>query len=45
VARLDQLERLGRLRDAGVLNPAEFEREKAALLPPEPASKGEELVL
>jgi hypothetical protein len=30
--RLEQLERLGRLRDSGVLDGAEFEREKAALL-------------
>jgi putative oligomerization/nucleic acid binding protein len=30
--RLDQLERLARLRDSGVLDDAEFEREKAALL-------------
>jgi hypothetical protein len=31
-ARLEQLERLGRLRDSGVLDGPEFEREKAALL-------------
>jgi hypothetical protein len=30
--RLEQLERLGRLRDSGVLDGSEFEREKAALL-------------
>jgi hypothetical protein len=30
--RLEQLERLGRLRDSGVLDGPEFEREKAALL-------------
>jgi hypothetical protein len=30
--RLEQLERLGRLRESGVLDDAEFEREKAALL-------------
>ena len=30
--RLEQLERLGRLRDQGVLSPAEFEAQKAALL-------------
>jgi hypothetical protein len=32
--RVDQLERLGRLRESGVLNEAEFEREKTALLAP-----------
>jgi hypothetical protein len=32
VSRLDQLERLGQLRESGVLDDAEFEREKAALL-------------
>jgi hypothetical protein len=37
VSRLDQLERLGRLRESGVLDDAEFEREKAALLA-EPAA-------
>ena len=31
-SRLEQLERLGRLRESGVLDDAEFEREKAALL-------------
>jgi hypothetical protein len=31
-ARLDQLERLGRLRDSGVLDIREFEREKARIL-------------
>jgi len=31
-SRLDQLERLGRLRKSGVLDDAEFEREKAAVL-------------
>jgi hypothetical protein len=37
--RLEQLERLGRLRDTGVLDPSEFEREKAQILggPPTPA--------
>jgi hypothetical protein len=45
VERLDQLERLGRLREAGVLDASEFEREKAALVPPERASNGEERVL
>jgi hypothetical protein len=33
-ARLDQLERLGRLRDSGVLSASEFEREKTALMAP-----------
>jgi hypothetical protein len=32
VSRLDQLERLGRLRKSGVLDEEEFQREKAALL-------------
>jgi putative oligomerization/nucleic acid binding protein len=32
VDRIDQLERLARLRDSGVLDPAEFEREKAEIL-------------
>ncbi|MFL5903192.1 MAG: SHOCT domain-containing protein, partial [Solirubrobacteraceae bacterium] len=31
-SRLEQLERLGRLRESGVLGDAEFAREKAALL-------------
>ncbi|HKH22822.1 MAG TPA: SHOCT domain-containing protein [Solirubrobacterales bacterium] len=31
-ARLDELERLARLRDAGALSPEEFEREKSLLL-------------
>ncbi len=39
--RLQQLERLGRLRDSGVLSPSEFEREKHALMRP----SGEEVVL
>ena len=30
--RLEQLERLGRLREAGVLDAPEFEREKAEIL-------------
>jgi hypothetical protein len=33
-SRLEQLERLGRLRESGVLDDAEFEREKAAVSPP-----------
>jgi len=33
-ARLEQLERLGRLRDSGVLSASEFEREKTALMEP-----------
>jgi Short C-terminal domain len=40
-ARLEQLERLGRLRDSGVLSAAEFEREKTALMEP----TGERMVL
>jgi hypothetical protein len=43
--RLDQLERLGRLRDAGVLAEPEFEREKAALLAPAAGATGEQVVL
>ena len=40
--RLEQLERVGRLRDSGVLDPAEFEREKAKILgPPTVATGGE----
>ena len=35
---LDQLERLGRLRDSGVLDPAEYEREKDRLLAESPAA-------
>jgi hypothetical protein len=35
--RLDQLERLGRLRDTGVIDSAEFEREKTRLLGQAPA--------
>jgi hypothetical protein len=31
-ARIDQLERLGRLRDAGVLDDGEFRAQKAAIL-------------
>jgi hypothetical protein len=38
--RLEQLERLGRLRDAGVLDAREFEREKAEVLATAPASAG-----
>ena len=34
-ARLDELERLGRMRDSGVLDPAEYETEKARVLAPE----------
>jgi hypothetical protein len=43
--RLDQLERLGRLRDAGVLDEPEFEREKAVLLEARSAPQGEQVVL
>jgi hypothetical protein len=39
--RLEQLERLGRLRDSGVLSASEFEREKRALMAP----TGEQVVL
>jgi hypothetical protein len=35
--RLDELERLAQLRDAGVLDAAEFQREKQRLLGPPPA--------
>lgn len=35
-ARLDELERLGRMRDSGVLDPAEYETEKARVLAHEP---------
>ena len=31
-SRLEQLERLGRLRDSGVLDSAEYEQEKSRLL-------------
>lgn len=41
VRRLEQLERLGRLRDSGVLSASEFEREKTALMEP----GGERVVL
>jgi hypothetical protein len=40
--RLEQLERLGRLRDAGVLDAPEFEREKAEILGSAPAATGGE---
>lgn len=39
--RLEQLERLGRLRDSGVLSASEFEHEKTALMEP----SGERVVL
>ena len=42
VDRLEQLERLGRLREAGVLDGPEFEREKARLLGSAPPSAGGE---
>jgi Short C-terminal domain len=38
--RLEQLERLGRLRDSGVLDAREFEREKAEILGPAPVPTG-----
>jgi hypothetical protein len=36
--RLDQLERLGRLRDSGLLEPGEYEREKGRLMAEPPAA-------
>jgi hypothetical protein len=39
-ARIDQLERLGRLRDTGVIDTPEFEREKARILETAPAGTG-----
>jgi hypothetical protein len=39
-ATLDELERLAKLRDSGVLDPAEFEREKARILGTTPATSG-----
>lgn len=41
-ARLERVERLGRLRDAGVLDAAEFAREKAAILGERPPGGAEE---
>jgi hypothetical protein len=38
--RLDQLERLGKLRESGVIDKNEFEREKARLLEQAPAAAG-----
>jgi hypothetical protein len=38
--RIEQLERLGRLRDSGVLSATEFEHQKAQLLGPPPAPGG-----
>jgi uncharacterized membrane protein len=38
--RLDQLERLGKLRDTGVIDAAEFDREKTRLLGEVPAGAG-----
>ena len=38
--KLAQLERLGKLRDSGVLDAAEFEREKARILEQAPAGAG-----
>lgn len=38
--RVEQLERLGKLRDAGVLEASEFEREKQRILGPAPAGDG-----
>lgn len=39
-AGLDQLERLGTLRDSGVIDAAEFDREKAKILGEAPATSG-----
>jgi hypothetical protein len=39
-SRLDQLERLGKLRESGVLDAAEYEREKARILEESPAAAG-----
>jgi hypothetical protein len=36
--RLDQLERLGRMRDSGLLEPGEYEREKGRLMAEPPAA-------
>ena len=36
--RLEQLERLGRLRESGVIDASEFESEKAEILAPGPAT-------
>ena len=38
--RLDQLERLGKLRESGIIDKDEFEREKARLLKQAPAAAG-----
>jgi hypothetical protein len=38
--RLEQLERLGKLRQTGVLDASEFEREKAQILAPAPTTEG-----
>ena len=45
VDRLEHLERLGRLREAGVLDGPEFEREKARLLGSAPPSAGGEALV
>jgi hypothetical protein len=37
---VDQLERLGKLRESGVLTEEEFQAQKSALLPPTPAGSG-----
>jgi Short C-terminal domain len=36
--RLDQLERLGRMRDSGLLDAGEYEREKGRLMAEPPAA-------
>jgi hypothetical protein len=38
---LEQLERLGRLRDSGVISPSEFEREKSEVM----GTGGEQVVV
>jgi hypothetical protein len=40
-SRLEQLERLGRLRDSGVISPSEFEREKSEVM----GTGGEQVVV